>query len=267
MLGAFIFAAGINYLAIPNQLSEGGVIGITIVTYYYLGWSPGIVNLLINIVLIAVGYRYLDKRSIYYTLLGIFFCSLFLYLTENKLPSITHNTLLAAIFAGLLVGIGIGLVFLAGGTTGGSAIVARLCQKFFGWSLGSAMLIFDIAVIGISSTIIGIEKTMYTFIAVYIGARVVDYIVDGFNTKRAVTIISAQTEAIAGRITWDMQRGATVLHGHGAYTGSPKHVLYVIINKQELMRLKEIVQAEDKHAFVVIHEVHEVLGRGFSVQA
>ncbi|MGN7823080.1 YitT family protein [Chitinophaga sp. 22536] len=262
--GALIFAVGINYLAIPNKLSEGGVIGITIVTYYYFGWSPGITNLIINVFLIIAGYRLLDRRVMLYTILGIIFCSLFLYLTENTLTPVTSNTLLAAIFAGLLVGIGIGLVFLSGGTTGGSAIVARMCQKYLGWSLGNAMLIFDIMVIAASSFIIGLEKTMYTFIAVYIGARAVDYIVDGLNTKRAITIISQHTPQIAQKITGEMLRGATVLHGHGAYTGDPKEVLYVIIGKQELMRLKEVVQEADPEAFVVIHEVHEVLGKGFS---
>ncbi|SEW56210.1 YitT family protein [Chitinophaga arvensicola] len=263
--GALIFAVGINYLAIPNKLSEGGVIGITIVTYYYWGWSPGVTNFVINALLILVGWRLLDKRGMVYTILGIFFCSLFLYLTENTLTPVTTNPLLAAVFAGLLVGIGVGLVFLSGGTTGGSAIVARLCQKYFGWTLGNAMLIFDILVILASSFIIGIEKTMYTFIAVYIGARVVDYLIDGLNTKRAITIISEKTDAIAARITGELKRGATVLHGHGAYTGAAKEVLYVVIGKQEMMRLKSLVQETDPEAFVVIHEVHEVLGKGFSM--
>ncbi|CAL1520442.1 YitT family protein [Chitinophaga sp. MM2321] len=263
--GAFIFAVGINYLTIPNKLSEGGVIGITIVTYYYWGWSPGITNLVINSVLIAAGYKLLDKRGMFYTILGILFCSLFLYMTENNLTPVTTNSMLAAIFGGLLVGIGVGLVFLSGGSTGGSAIVARFCNKYLGWTLGNAMLIFDVVVIASSAFIIGIEKTMYTFIAVYIGARVIDYIVDGLNTKRAITIISANTKAIAEKITGEMKRGATVLHGHGAYTQAPKEVLYVIVGKQELMHLKALVKQADPEAFVVIHEVHEVLGKGFSM--
>ncbi|SHM01036.1 Uncharacterized membrane-anchored protein YitT, contains DUF161 and DUF2179 domains [Chitinophaga jiangningensis] len=265
IIGAFIFAVGINYLAIPSKLSEGGVIGLTIAAYYYFGWSPGILNFIANALLIVVGYKVLDKRTMLYTILGIIFCSLWLYVTENTMRPVTQNTLLAAIFAGLLVGIGIGLVFLSGGTTGGSAIIARLVNKVFGISLGNAMLIFDIIVICLSAFIIGLENTMYTFIAVYIGARTVDFIVDGLNTKRAITIISQNSEILADKITKDMKRGCTVLHGHGAYTKERKEVLYVVIGKQELMRLKALVQEADPEAFLVIHEVHEVLGRGFSM--
>jgi len=264
IVGAFIFAAGVNYLIIPNRLSEGGVIGLSIATHYYFGWSAGITNFAANALLLFVGYKVLDRRTMLYTVLGIIFCSLWIYVTENNLPPVTNNTLLAAIFAGLLVGIGIGLVFLSGGTTGGSAIIARLVNKALGLSLGNAMLIFDVIVICLSYFIIGLEHTMYTFIAVYIGARTVDFIVDGLNTKRAITIISRKPAILAEKITNDMKRGCTVLHGHGAYTKEEKEVLYVVIGKQELMRLKGLVQETDPEAFLVIHEVHEVLGRGFS---
>ncbi|WP_298708344.1 YitT family protein [Chitinophaga sp.] len=265
ILGSFIFAIGINFLAIPSQLSEGGVIGISILTHYLFGWSAGAVNLAINAVLMIAGWRLLNRRTVIYTLLSIIFCSFFLYLTEANREPPTHDPLLAAIFAGLLVGIGLGLVFLSGGTTGGASIVARVLNKYFGWSLGNAILVFDVVVISAGIFMIGIERTMYTFIAVYIGARMVDYIVEGFNTKRAVTIISPFSAIIAEKITRNMNRGATVLHGHGAYTKDPKEVLYVIINKQELMELKRVVAEVDAEAFTVIHEVHEVLGRGFSI--
>lgn len=265
IVGSFIFAIGINFLAIPSQLSEGGVIGISILSHYLLGWSTGAVNLALNAVIMIVGWRLLNRRTVIYTLFSIFFCSLFLYLTEAKRLPLTNDPLLAAIFAGLLVGIGLGIVFLSGGTTGGASIVARMINKYFGWSLGNAILMFDVVVITAGIFMIGIERTMYTFIAVYIGARMVDFIVEGFNSKRAVTIISPFSAMIAEKITHSMNRGATVLHGHGAYTKDPKEVLYVIINKQELMELKRVVAEVDAEAFTVIHEVHEVLGRGFSI--
>lgn len=265
ILGTLIFASGINYFAIPNKLSEGGVIGLTIVAFYYFHWSPGILNLILNAILMAIGYKLLDKRTIVYTLFGIFFSSLFLFLTENTHPPLTSDPLLAAIFAGLFVGGGIGLVFLSGGTTGGSAIIARLFQKLWGWKLGTAMLIVDIVVIGLSTFIIGPEKTMYTLVAVYIGARVVDFIVEGFNTKKAVTIISGQSVMIAEKITMGLVRGATVLHGHGAYTKDRKEVIYVVISKPELIELKTMVHETDPDAFVVIHDVHDVFGKGFTI--
>ncbi|MGX5818309.1 YitT family protein [Chitinophaga lutea] len=265
IIGSFIFSLGINYLAIPAKLSEGGVIGISIIIYYLTGWSTGITNLALNAVLMVVGWRYLNRRTVIYTAIAIFFCSLFLYLTGHPTVPLTKDPLLAGIFAGLLVGIGIGLVFLSGGTTGGASIIARMLNKYFGWSLGNAILVFDVVVITASIFQIGLERTMYTFIAVYIGARMVDYIVEGFNSKRAVTIISAFAPVIAEKITGELNRGATVLHGHGAFTKDSKEVIYVVIGKQELMELKRVVKEVDPEAFTVIHEVHEVLGRGFSI--
>lgn len=265
ILGTLLFAVGINFFAIPNKLSEGGVIGLTIVAFYYFNWSPGILNLILNAILMVIGYKLLDKRTIIYTIFGIFFSSLFLYLTENELKPLTSDPLLAAIFSGVLVGGGIGLVFLSGGTTGGSAIIARLFQKFWGWKLGTAMLIVDIVVIALSAFIIGPENTMYTLIAVYVGARVVDFIIEGFNTKKAVTIISTEAAQISAKITEGMFRGATILHGSGAYTKNPKEVIYVVISKPELMELKRAIHELDPMAFVVIHDVHDVFGRGFTL--
>jgi len=265
ILGSLVFAAGINLIVIPNQLSEGGVTGISIITYYYFKWSPGITNLVLNILLMFVGYHLLDKRTMLYTIVGVVFCSLFLYLIPTDHAPFTEDTLLAAIFAGLLVGIGIGLVFSGGGTTGGAAIIVRLMEKYLGWGLGNAMLIVDLIVIFASSFMIGLEKTMYTMIAVYLGARMVDYIVEGFNSKRAITIISTEAGRISAGITGQLQRGATILHGQGAFTKQEKNVLYVVLQKQEIMDLKELVQEIDPEAFIVIHEVHEVLGKGFSI--
>ncbi|UKJ08980.1 YitT family protein [Solitalea lacus] len=261
LVGGFIFALGINLFALPAELSEGGVIGITILLYYYFGWSPGITNFLINLALMVAGYKLLDKRTIVYTIFGIISASIFLFLTQNITHKFSDDTLLIAIFAGLLVGIGLGLVFLSGGTTGGSAIIARIINKYFGVSLGQAMLAVDILVIGVSYFKIGPEKTLYTLIAVYLGARVVDYIIEGFNTKKAITIISENSIEIAARINRQLIRGATLYNARGAYTRKEKEVVYTIISKQQLLELKRLVNDCDPNAFVVVHDVHEVMGK------
>ncbi len=198
-----------------------------------------------------------------YTILGIVETSLFLYVTEHIEYHVNSDTLLAALFAGVFVGIGLGCMFKAGGTSGGSAILARLANQYLGWSVGKGVLIIDIVVIAGSVFIIGQEKAMYTLVAVFIGAKVIDFIVEGMDTKTAVTIISNQPELIREAITKNMTRGVTVLEGRGGYTGKNKEVLYVVINKQELVKLKQVISRVDDDAFVVIHDVRDVLGGGF----
>ncbi|QWG43130.1 YitT family protein [Bacillus mycoides] len=262
-IGSLLFAIGINYFAIPNRLSEGGIIGLTVVTYYLFDWSPGIVNFGLNAILLAVGYKFFDKKTMVYTIIGIVETSLFLYVTEHIQYQVNSDTLLAALFAGVFVGVGLGCMFKAGGTSGGSAILARLANQYLGWSVGKGVLIIDIIVIAGSVFIIGQEKAMYTLVAVFVGAKVIDFIVEGMDTKTAVTIISNQPDLIRETITKNMTRGVTVLEGRGGYTGKNKEVLYVVINKQELVKLKQVISRVDEDAFVVIHDVRDVLGGGF----
>ncbi|MFK4469675.1 YitT family protein [Bacillus sp. RC252] len=262
-IGSLLFAIGINYFAIPNRLSEGGIIGLTVVTHYLFDWSPGIVNFGLNAILLAVGYKFFDKKTMVYTIIGIVETSLFLYVTEHIEYQVNSDTLLAALFAGVFVGIGLGCMFKAGGTSGGSAILARLANQYLGWSVGKGVLIIDIVVIAGSVFIIGQEKAMYTLVAVFVGAKVIDFIVEGMDTKTAVTIISNQPDLIRETITKNMTRGVTVLEGRGGYTGKNKEVLYIVINKQELVKLKQVISRVDEDAFVVIHDVRDVLGGGF----
>lgn len=263
LIGSLLFAIGINYFAIPNRLSEGGIIGITVITYYLFEWSPGIVNLVLNAILLAIGYKYFDKKTMIYTIIGIVSSSLFLYMTEDIGYALSDDTLLAALFAGVFVGGGLGCMFRAGGTSGGSAILAQLANQYLGWSVGKGVLIIDIVVIAGSVFIIGQEKAMYTLVSVFVGAKVIDFVVEGLNAKTAVTIISNQPEVIRDMVTKNMTRGVTILEGRGGYTGRNKEVLYVVINKQELVKLKQVISKADEDAFVVIHDVRDVLGGGF----
>jgi uncharacterized membrane-anchored protein YitT (DUF2179 family) len=263
LFGSLIFSVGINYFTIPNLLSEGGIIGLTIIVHYLFDWSPGIVNFIFNIVLVLLGYKFLEKRAILYTLFSIFSCSLFMYITEETGKRLTEDTLLAAIFAGLLVGGGLGVIFRAGGTSGGTTILAKLANQFLGWSMGKGILFIDIIVVAGSVFIIGLSKAMYTLIAVYIGAKAIDFIVEGLEEKAAVFIISNSPEMVLQRITSKMSRGITVLEGRGGYTGDNKEVLYIVINRQEIVQLKKVINEIDDHAYVTVHHVQEVIGKGY----
>jgi uncharacterized membrane-anchored protein YitT (DUF2179 family) len=262
LIGAFLFALAVNLFIIPHDFGEGGVTGISIILFYLLGWSPALVSIVINGILLIIGYKLLDKKTTVYTIIAVGFNSLFLHLTEHwKISS--NEPFINAIFAGLLVGVGIGLIIRVGGTTAGTAILARLANKYWDWNISYALLFFDLIVAGFSIFVIGIEKVMITVVILYVGTKVMDFIVEGLNPKKAVTIISAHHDSIAEQVTKIMDRGVTVLRGYGYYTGQSKDVLYIVISKQEVSMLKKIVRAEDKNAFVTIHDVRDVFGEGF----
>ncbi|PLS07958.1 YitT family protein [Neobacillus cucumis] len=265
LLGSLIFSIGINYFTIPNLLSEGGIIGLTLIFHYLFHWSPGIVNFILNTALVLIGMKFLEKRAIIYTLFSIFSCSLFLYMTEETGKQLTDDTLLAAIFAGLLVGGGLGIIFRAGGTSGGTTILARIANQFLGWSMGKGILVMDIIVVACSVPIIGLGKAMYTLIAVYLGAKAIDFIVEGLEEKVAVLIISNSSDVVLDAITNKLSRGITVLEGRGGYTGDNKDVLYIVINKQEIIRLKNLIYEVDENAYVTVHHVQEMMGKGYKV--
>lgn len=262
IIGALLFALAVNLFIIPNDFGEGGVTGISIILFYLLEWPPAIVSAVLNGVLLIIGYKLLDKKTTVYTIIAVGFNSLFLHLTEHWRIS-SHEPFINAIFAGLLAGVGIGIIIRVGGTTAGTTILARLAKKYWDWNVSYALLFFDLIVAGLSIFVIGIEKVMITVVILYVGTKAMDFIVEGLNPKKAVTIISTHHDRIAVQVTKIMDRGVTVLRGYGYYTGQPKDVLYIVISKQEVSMLKKIVRAEDKNAFVTIHDVRDVFGEGF----
>ncbi|MBE0338617.1 MULTISPECIES: YitT family protein [unclassified Paenibacillus] len=262
ILGAFFFALAVNLFVIPNEFGEGGVTGVTIILYYLFQWSPSIVNLVINGLLLIVGYKFLDKRTTLYTVIAVAFNSLFLHLTANwRIDS--HEPTINAVFAGVLVGIGIGLIVRVGGTTAGTVILARIANKYLDWNISYGLLFFDLIVAFSSYFIIGPEKLMLTIVILYVGTKVMDFMIEGLNPKKAVMIISEHQNKIAEMVITQMDRGVTVLSGHGYYTKNPKEVLYIVISKQEVSALKKIVKAIDTAAFITIHDVRDVFGEGF----
>ena len=263
-LGAFICAFGVNYFTIPNQLAAGGFTGIALILKYLFNLSPALTTIVLNIPLFIIGWRELGRRSMLYTILGTSSFSLFLWLTEDIGVSMGDDILLAALYAGVSVGLGLGIIFRFGGTTGGVDIVARLVNKHFGWSMGRTMFVIDMAVIVSSAYIIGREKAMYTLVAVFIGARVIDFVQEGAYAAKAAFIISNSAEDISSELIREMNRGATLLKGRGGYTGLDKEVLYCVVSRNEITRLKRLVHRVDPYAFIVINDVHDVHGEGFS---
>ncbi|AOV07497.1 YitT family protein [Sporosarcina ureilytica] len=260
--GAFIFALAVNLFVIPNDLGEGGVTGLTIIAYYLYGWSPGLVNLVLNGILLIVGYRFLSRNTTIYTIIAVLFNSLFLHITSDwRIAS--DEIIVNTIFGGVFAGVGIGLIIRVGGTTAGTTILASMTNKFFGWSISYGLLFFDLIVVLSSYFIIGAEKVMLTIVMLYIGTKVMEVIIEGFSMKKAVTIISKNPDQIAQQVNVFMGRGVTVFAGHGYYTKDKKDILYIIISSREVVKLKKVVKEADQEAFIAIHDVRDVFGEGF----
>lgn len=262
MIGSFIFSAGINAFVISGNLGEGGVTGIAIVLYYAFHISPGITNFVLNAILIIVGYKYLSKRSTYLTIFATVLISIFLGLTETWHVE-TGNVVINAVFGGTCVGLGIGIIVLAGGTTAGTVILARIVNKYLDISTPYALLFFDLIVVLISLTEIPLVKCLVTVMSLYIGTKVMEFVIEGLNTKKAMTIISSRPNEVAKAIDQQVGRGLTILNGHGYYTREEKDVLYVVISKTQVSRAKRIIKNIHENAFLVIHDVRDVYGNGF----
>ncbi|MFT8320140.1 MAG: YitT family protein [Bacillus sp. (in: firmicutes)] len=262
MAGAFLFALAVNLFVIPNDLGEGGVTGITIILYYLFQWGPGLVNFIINAFLILIGYKFLDKQTCIYTIIAVIFNSLFLHVTESWHID-SDEVLVNAIFGGVLAGVGIGMILKVGGTTAGTTILARITNKYLDWNISFSLLFFDLIVAFSSYFIIGAEKLMITIVMLYIATKVMEFIIEGLNPKKAVTIISSKQSQIAEKVNDIMDRGVTVMYGRGYYSKDAKEILYIVINKQEMVALKKIVKAVDNDAFITIHDVRDVFGKGF----
>src|SRR5690625_4971863 len=187
LLGSAIFSFGIVHFNMPNNLGEGGFTGITLLLYFLFRWNPAITYLLFNIPMFFIGYKILGKVTFIYTLIGTISVSVFLNLFQRK-PFIIHlenDMTLIALLAGVFIGIGLGIIFRFGGTTGGADIIARILNKYFGWSIGKSLFLIDFIVITISIfTYLNIVEGMYTLVVVYIGARVIDFIQEGAYSAR-----------------------------------------------------------------------------------
>ena len=258
-IGSFIFAVGVNTFMIGGNLAEGGVIGISIILFYAFGWSTALTNLIINSVILAIGFKFLSRRAMYYTIFSIPMTSLMLWFTESWQMQF-ENVIVNMIFGGMFIGIGIGLIFRVGATTAGTTILARIANKYLDVNVSYALLFFDLLVVLSGLTVIPLERVLLTIIALYVATKVMDFIIEGMNPKKAVTIISNKPELLAEHVTKDIKRGVTIMHGRGYYTQENKDVLYIVINKNQLGRLKRVIKKNDESAFVVVHDVNDVLG-------
>jgi len=262
LLGSLIGAIAYPLFLVPNHIAPGGLTGIATVLNFLFQWPVGTVSLLLNIPLFIIGYRSMGRVFAFRSLFATVLFSLLIDLIP--LPPMTTEPLLGAVFGGVLLGAGLGLILRGGATTGGTDMAARMVHSHFQHiSVGALLFVIDCLVVLLAGVTIEAEYALYAFISIYVSTKVIDVVMLGLSTDKACYIISSQYEAIKELLIVKLDRGVTVLHAEGGYSGESRPVLLCVVSAQELGRLKAMVRSTDENAFVFISDAHEVLGEGF----
>lgn len=266
VFGSALFAAGFSFFLQPNDLSPGGISGLSLIVVELLGFgSVGTLSILINLPLFVMGGLKIGKRFFLGSLLGMLLSSVLIDLFAT-LGFPTTEALLGVLYGGVVCGFGLGLVFVCGTSTGGSDILVRLLKlKYRNVPIGEISICFDALVVLLAGVVFqDVNKALYTGITAFICGKVVDAVVYRFDYSKVALIISPQYEAIAEAIGKKLDRGATYLHGEGSYSHRSTKVVLAAVKKQQVTELKELVMEIDPNAFVIVQEAHQVLGDGFS---
>jgi len=263
LVGAVILAVGMNMFMIPNMLAPGGISGFAVVLYHLFQLPVGLTIILLNIPLFIVGYLVLGSRVVLQSLLGTVLFSIAVEATAPFLPAATDDLLLASVYGGVVMGVGVGLVFRYRGSTGGTGLLSLILAKAKGISPGQAMFWGDIVVLASAVFVFGGEAAMYATLALFVSVKVIDAILEGLGLAKSVIIITDQGEKINKRLLYELGRGVTWLEGHGGYTKETREVLLCVVARQQTAQLKGIIHQVDPDAFVIIGNATEVHGEGF----
>ena len=276
IFGAGIFSFGIYFLVIPFHFYEGGATGITLITYYLFKIPVSIMNLLINIPLFVLAWKLLGKKSLYLSLLGTFSVSAWMAIFEAMplshryhhfiFEAFKGDILLACIASGVVLGLGLGIIFNAGGTTGGTDILARIFNKYTSLTMGKLMLIVD-AIVLITVVVVfqDVRTAMYTLFFILIDTLVIDLIGEGGFAGKGFLIVTSKPEEIAKKVSDDLGRGITFIRGMGYYSRKDLDIVYCVVSRNEMKQMKDIINQIDPFAFITISEAHEILGEGFTL--
>jgi len=261
-VGAILAAYGIQGFIVYSGLSGGGVGGIALLLYYTLNLPIGIVTFILNVPLFILGWKEVDKHFVFKTIWGLAIFSIFLDLFNGVQPFDFNDIFLGALYGGVISGISSAIVFHFGGSLGGTDIISKVIQQRYGVPMGTSALAINGVIILISWAVLGPKAALYTLVMLFVYGRVLDLIQSGVPAK-SITIISDRSEELVARIMVDLGRGATFLHGRGAYSCEPKDIIICVVSLPEIGRLKRAVREIDPQAFIIIQNAGEVFGSGF----
>ena len=267
IFGAAIYAFGLTYFVVPHHLFEGGATGITLITYYLFNIPISVMHLIINIPLFILAWKIFGAKTLYSSLLGTISLSIWLAIFE-KIPlsfNLEGDLVIVALVAGVLLGLGLGIIFNAGGTTGGTDIVARILNKYTNISVGKLLFALDFLILMLILIIFqDLRLVTYTLLFDFIVSRVIDLIGEGGYAGKGFMIITQKPIEVADKINEELGRGVTFISGQGYYSQKDLKIIYCIVARNEMIKMKELIHTIDPKAFITITEAHEILGEGFT---
>jgi uncharacterized membrane-anchored protein YitT (DUF2179 family) len=259
-VGSMLCAVGINGILIPQQFLSGGVTGVAIAIRYLVPSLPiAMLYFILNIPIYALGWMYVGRRFFLYSIAGLLIFSGALTYSNILLP--VHDKILSAILAGIIIGVGSGIILRSLGSAGGLDILSIILMKRFSIRLGSSVLAFNALVLGVGVVLFSLEMALYTLVYLYVNSSMINLVVTGLSQRKAVHIISPKWETITQEINEKIQRGVTIMRGQGGHTSQEHRILYTVITFRELTRLKQLISAVDPNAFVVVTDTLEVMGQ------
>lgn len=263
ILGAAVIALAFNVLLLPNHIASGGVSGISTILHYLTGWTPAFIQWALNIPLFIAGIAFLGYQFGLKTFVGTMAVPLFVYLSQGFDPW-TKEPLIGALFGGVLVGIGLGIVFRGKASTGGTDVIAQILHKYTHLSLGICMALIDGTVVVLAMITFDIESGLFALIGLFATSKTIDLVQVGLDQSKTVLIISEHQEAIREAILFQVGRGITRLEAKGGYTDDEKQILLCVSQQRGFQKLKEVIKEIDPNAFVVVMSASEVMGEGFN---
>ncbi|WP_032122576.1 YitT family protein [Clostridium amazonitimonense] len=266
-IGVLMIAFSAQYFTIPNQIAGGGVTGLSIVAHHYLpNISTELFSFIFNFILFIVGFIFIGRNFGIKTIYAAFGLSSSLWMVKNFLHPVaaTKDLALVVVFASVITGTGLAIVFNQSASTGGTDIIAKIFNKYLHLDIGKAMFSADLIVTIISGITFGWEKGMYALVFVLLNGLIIDRVVEGFNLSKQVIIVSEKRDIISKYIMEELNRGCTTFDGKGAYSKDNVYLLYSIMGRKEFIKLKIYIREVDPRAFITVNEVHEVLGQGFA---
>lgn len=262
IIGAVLMAIGLEVFLVPNQIIDGGIVGISIILAHILGWKLGIIIFLLNIPFFILCYKQIGSTFTLSTLFGIIILSVATTLFHS-VPAFTNDLILATVFGGLLLGAGVGLVIRNGGSLDGTEILAILATKKLPFTVGEIIMFFNIFILGSAGFVFGWNRAMYSLITYFIAFKTIDIIIEGFDESKSAFIISENYQTIGDAILKTLGRGVTFLKGEGGFSGDNKKVIFCVISRLEEAKLKAIIEDKDPGAFLAVTNIAEVRGGRF----